>query len=59
MTPYAVGIIELDNGAKLPGMVREVASDELKIGMSLKMVLEACSGGGQWPQWPRYHFKPL
>jgi uncharacterized OB-fold protein len=59
LAPYAMGIVELENGLRVPGMIKEVAVDQLKIGMSLTIVFEACTQTQQWPQWPRYHFKPV
>jgi uncharacterized OB-fold protein len=58
MAPYATGIIQLDNGLKLPGMIKNVPFDKLKIGMTLEIAFEACTPTTQWPQWPKYHFKP-
>jgi len=58
IAPYAVGIVELDNGLKIPGIIREASLEQLKIGMPLTMMFEACATTGQWPQWPRYYFKP-
>jgi len=57
MAPYAVGIIQLENGLKIPGMIREVAPEQIKIGIELIMSSET-STATQWPQWPRYYFKP-
>jgi uncharacterized OB-fold protein len=58
MTPYAVGIIQLENGAKIPGMITGVAQEQLKIGMDLKIDFGTCDNAQTWPQWPRYYFKP-
>ena len=57
MAPYAVGIIQLENGLKIPGMIKEVAQEQIKIGMELTIAFET-STATQWPQWPRYYFKP-
>jgi uncharacterized OB-fold protein len=57
--PYAVGIIQLENGAKLPGKITDVPDDQLKIGMNLTINFKECSNNQPWPQWPRYCFKPL
>jgi uncharacterized OB-fold protein len=57
MVPYAIGIVQLENGLKVPGMIKEVALEQIKIGMSLVIVFEACTPTQQWPQWPRYRFK--
>jgi len=61
MAPYAVGIVQLENGVKIPGMIKDVPHDKIKVGMSLKIEFEETpqTQQTQWPQWPRYHFKPL
>jgi len=58
MAPYAVGIIQLQNGLKIPGMIRDVDTEQIKIGMELQIAFETSTATSQWPQWPRYHFKP-
>jgi hypothetical protein len=58
MAPYAVGIVQLTNGLKVPGMIKGVALDGIKIGMQLKMDFGKCTGAQPWPQWPRYCFTP-
>jgi uncharacterized OB-fold protein len=55
-TPYAVGIVELDEGARLSGVVRNVKHEDLKIGMNLAVDFED-STSQEWPQWPRYFFR--
>jgi uncharacterized OB-fold protein len=57
--PYIVGIVQLDEGLKIPGMIKDVTPDKLKIGLPVSMVFEACGTSMQWPQWPRYYFKPV
>ena len=59
MAPYAVGIVELQDGPKIPGMIRGVALEEIKVGMDLKIDFGTCAATQIWPQWPRYYFKPL
>jgi uncharacterized OB-fold protein len=59
MAPYAMGIIELANGLRLPGMINGMALEQIKIGMELKMDFGTCTATQPWPQWPRYCFKPL
>ena len=59
IAPYAVGIIQLENGLKLPGMISDATQKQLKIGMDLTIDFEACTTTETWPQWPRYCFKPL
>jgi uncharacterized OB-fold protein len=58
LAPYAVGIAQLAYDVKLPGMIQDVALEQVKIGMPLTVVFEACAPSTQWPQWPRYHFEP-
>ncbi len=58
LTPYAVGIVQLENGLKIPGMIQGVIQDQLKVGMELNLDFGTCSTLQQWPQWPRYCFKP-
>jgi uncharacterized OB-fold protein len=57
MAPYAMGIVQLDDGLKVPGMIKDIPLDKIKIGMQLTFAFEACTPTTQWPQWPRYHFK--
>jgi uncharacterized OB-fold protein len=57
LAPYAVGIVELENGLRIPGMIQGVTQEQLRIGMDLTIDFGACSTTQQWPQWPRYCFK--
>ena len=57
LAPYTVGIIELENGLKLPGMIT-VTPDQLHIDMPLTIDFGTCNTAQPWPQWPRYCFKP-
>lgn len=57
LAPYAVGIVELENGLKIPGMINGVTQEELRIGMELTLDFGTCSSTQQWPQWQRYCFK--
>jgi uncharacterized OB-fold protein len=58
MAPYAVGILQLDHGLKIPGMIRKLPVEQVKIGLTFKIAFESCQPTGQWPQWPRYYFEP-
>ena len=58
LAPYAVGIVELENGAHLAGMIKGTSLDQIKVGMDLKIDFEETSITGSWPQWSRYYFKP-
>jgi len=57
LAPYAVGIVQLENGLKIPGMIQGVTQEELQIGMELTLDFGTCSTSQQWPQWQRYCFK--
>ena len=55
--PYAYGIIELEKGLRLPGMIREVEHGKIKIGMELEIIFDPAATE-EWPKWPVYYFKP-
>jgi len=59
LAPYAVGIIKLENGLKLPGMITSAVLEKIHIGMPLEIDFAACDNAQPWPQWPRYCFKPV
>ena len=59
LAPYAVGIVELENGLKIPGMIQGAPQDQLKIGMALTIDFGTCNTTQAWPQWQRYCFKPV
>jgi hypothetical protein len=58
LAPYAIGIVELAEGLKIPGMIQSIPEEQLKIGMTLQVDFSTCSSPQSWPQWPRYCFKP-
>jgi len=58
LTPYAVGIVQLENGLKIPGMIQSLKQKQLKIGMELTLDFGTCNTTQAWPQWHRYCFKP-
>jgi len=57
MTPYAVGIVEMPEGVKLPSIIRTSRLESLKIGMDLEVDFSINPQDSNWPQWPRYFFK--
>ena len=57
MTPYAVGIVKLDDGPNLPGMIRDIDPEKIKVGMDMMVDFDK-SMPSQWPMWPRYFFRP-
>lgn len=58
IAPYAFGIVELEDGARLPGMIRDVDFGDLKIGMEVEMDFDT-TPSTEWPYWPRYFFRPV
>jgi len=62
LAPYPVGVVKLEEGPQLVGMIRGVEPDRLKVGMSLIVNFEKATPTtttqALWPTWPRYHFKP-
>jgi len=58
MAPYAVGIVKLEEGVQLPGMIKSARLEDIKIGMDLVVDFETATPK-VWPQWPRYYFKQL
>jgi uncharacterized OB-fold protein len=57
LAPYAVGILQFEEGPRLPGMIKNVKLEDLRIGIELAIGFEATSPK-EWPKWPRYFFKP-
>jgi len=57
IAPYTVGIVELEDGPRLPGMIRDVEPEKIRVGMNLEIDFDT-SIPTQWPLWPRYFFKP-
>lgn len=57
--PYPVGIVRLDDGPQLLGMIRGIEPDKIKVGMTLTVDFEkTTTTQTQWPTWPKYYFKP-
>jgi len=57
--PYPVGIVKLDDGPQLLGMIRDVEPEKLKVGMPLTVDFDKASvAETHWPMWPRYYFRP-
>ncbi len=57
MAPYAVGIIKLEDGPHLLGLIRGVKPEEVKVGMNLTVDFDT-DMPSQWPMWPQYFFRP-
>ena|SRR4030065_347051 len=58
LAPYAVGIVQLDNGLRIPGMISGVKQEQLRVGMDLTIDFGTCNTTQVWPPWQRYCFKP-
>jgi len=59
LTPYPIGIVKLEDGPQLLGMIQHITPDKLEIGMTLTVEYEKPEGTQtKWPTWPRYHFAP-
>ena len=58
LIPYAVGIVKLEDGPKLPGMIQGVEPEKISVGMDLEVDFDTTIPS-EWPRWPRYFFKPL
>lgn len=56
MAPYAVGIIKLEEGPHLPGIIQGIKPEEIKVGMDLKIDFDTTLPS-EWPMWPRYFFR--
>ena len=56
-TPYTVGIVQLESGLKIPGLISK-SEQPLEIGMNLVLDFQHCDLGHPWPKWSRYCFKP-
>jgi len=56
MAPYTVGIVKLEEGLRLPGMIRGVEPEKIRVGMALTVDFDT-SLPSQWPMWPRYFFR--
>lgn len=57
LAPYIFGIIELDEGVRLPGIIQGVKPEDVKLDMILEVDFNV-DIPSTWPQWPRYFFRP-
>ncbi len=57
LAPYAVGIVKLEQGPQLSGMIKNVKLEDLRIGMDIQVDFDTTLPK-EWPRWPRYFFKP-
>ncbi len=56
--PYAIGIVQLERDLRIPGLIKDVTQEKLKIGMDLTIDFGSCDKTQTWPQWTRYCFRP-
>jgi uncharacterized OB-fold protein len=56
-TPYVVGVIRLQEGVQIPGILKGVEVDRITIGMKFQVDFESAPVAN-WPSWARYYFKP-
>ena len=56
IVPYAYGIIELENGLRLPGIIKNIEVEKLNVGIDLEVDFEP-EASSVWPFWPRYYFR--
>ena len=56
MAPYTVGIVELEDGPHLSGMIRGAEPEKIRVGMDLIVDFDT-SIPSEWPLWPRYFFR--
>ena len=58
--PYTVAVVRLDEGPRIPGIVKDVKSpEEISIGDRVRVEFEEPAElppGVTWPKWPRYVF---
>ena len=57
IAPYAYGIVELGNGLRLPGMIQGLDHEKIEVGTELEVDFDT-NVSTDWPQWPRYFFRP-
>ena len=55
IAPYIVGIVEFEDGLRLPGMICDVPQEKIKIGMNIK-INSVSIDSSQWPPWGKYCF---
>ncbi|MFH1328913.1 MAG: OB-fold domain-containing protein, partial [Candidatus Bathyarchaeota archaeon] len=57
IAPYVVGIVKLEEGPKIPGIIKDVKIEELKIGK--KLIIDFDGKSQTWPGWAKYFFRPF
>ncbi len=60
IAPYAVGLVDLDEGVRVTAQLTDVALDSIEIGMPLEMVVrQIYEDGNRGPIMYGYKFRPL
>lgn len=57
-SPYAIGVVDLGEGLQVMSMLSEVAHDEVRIGMRLRLVLEPLFADAERGPVLTYKFAP-
>jgi len=56
IVPYTVGIVQLDEGPQLSGIIKHSESiKEIYVGADVSIEFET-EPSAYWPNWPRYYF---
>ncbi len=55
--PYILGIVELQEGPRLLGLINGVKPEEAKVGQRVKFAAEPAKTA-EWPTWARLSFTP-
>ena len=57
-SPYAIGLVDLGEGLQVMAMLSEIALDEIRIGMALRLVFEPLYTDAERGQVLTYKFAP-
>ena len=57
IAPYGYGIIQLEKGLRLPGMIKDIEHEKIEVGLELEVDFDT-NVSDSWPHWPRYFFRP-
>ena len=57
IAPYGYGIIQLEKGLRLPGMIKDIEHEKIEVGLELEVDFDT-NVSDSWPYWPRYFFRP-
>jgi len=57
-TPYVVAVVEMDEGVRLAGMVKNASRNDVDVGSRVSINIER-KKSDKWPFWPRYYFTKI